>query len=60
MRKEKENGIMSLAWGMCRFILNKDMARPEYCCEPVKRGAYCKEHAEICYIPLKKVPPLTS
>ena len=51
---EKKNGIMDLKWGMCRYILNKDMSRPEYCCEPVTLRAYCEKHAKMCYLPLKK------
>lgn len=54
MEKEKKNGIMALRWGTCRYILNKDMSQPEYCCEPVTRGAYCEKHARLCYQPPKK------
>lgn len=54
MEKEKKNGIMALRWGTCRYILNKDLTQPEYCCEPVTRGAYCEKHARLCYQPLKK------
>jgi len=52
--KEKKYGIMDLKWGVCRYILNKDTSRPEYCCEPVTRGAYCAQHAKLCYLPQKK------
>ena len=51
---EKKNGIIDLKWNTCRFILNKDTSRPEYCCELVTRRAYCEKHAKICYLPPKK------
>jgi len=53
MRK-KNNGIMDLKWSTCRYILNDDTSRPNYCCEQVTRRAYCEKHAKICYLPLKK------
>ena len=52
--KEKKNDILSLRWGMCRYITNDDLSRPRYCCERVARGAYCERHAKICYLPPKK------
>ena len=52
--KEKRNDILSLRWWMCRYITNEDMSRPEFCCETVVRGSYCKQHAKLCYLPPKK------
>lgn len=56
---EKKNGIMDLNLRTCRYILNKDTSRPEYCCEIVARRPYCEKHAKLCYLPRNKLLTLT-
>jgi hypothetical protein len=53
-RVELENPITRLRFGECRFILNDDTSNPVYCCEPIDRRSYCKQHADICYMPAEK------
>lgn len=40
--------IMALAGSTCRYVTQTGM-RATYCGHKVKRGAYCAEHAAMCY-----------
>jgi hypothetical protein len=44
------NQITRLRADNCRFILNDDTSNPVYCCEPIDRRSYCKQHADLCYM----------
>lgn len=39
----------------CRYVVSGKRAEEFlFCGEPKKRGAYCAEHAKLCYVPLQK------
>lgn len=46
-----DNQTTRLKADNCRFILNDDTSQPVYCCEPIDRRSYCKQHADLCYMP---------
>lgn len=46
--------ILDLGYTNCRFIVSEDMDKPPiYCGEEINRGSYCKDHADICYVPAR-------
>lgn len=49
-----DHPIMHLKRNSCRFILNEDMTKPVYCCEPVAEKSYCSVHLKQCYYPVYK------
>ena len=46
-------GIIELSWNTCRYP-HGDEAPYLYCGEAVHHGAYCQEHARLCYIQLRR------
>lgn len=46
--------ILDLGYTNCRFIVSDDASKPPiYCGEEINRGSYCKEHADLCYVPAR-------
>lgn len=46
--------ILDIGYINCRFIVSEDMNKPPiYCGEEIDRGSYCKEHADLCYVPAR-------
>jgi len=54
MKPEYGLSILDLGYTNCRFIVSEDTDKPPiYCGEEINRGSYCKEHADLCYIPAR-------
>lgn len=44
----------NMEW-QCAFIISAPRVLPAMCCgEIIDRGAYCKEHADLSYVPVIK------
>jgi hypothetical protein len=51
----KPANILNLTFQSCRYIVEEgDVYNTKYCNKQIDRGAYCKEHYKICYVPAKK------
>lgn len=47
--------FIDLRRNSCRYVVSGKTAEEfMFCGEPKKRGAYCEEHAKLCYVPLSK------
>lgn len=54
VRPEYGLSILDLGYTNCRFIVSEDSGKPPiYCGEEIDRGSYCKEHADLCYVPAR-------
>jgi hypothetical protein len=49
--KKEPVGILDLKPSSCRYIVNDNISKPLFCGSPKKIRSYCKQHADLCYVP---------
>ncbi len=55
LKKSGTFRFIDLRNNSCRYIVSGKRAEEFlFCGEPKTKGAYCKEHAALCYVPLSK------